>query len=94
VQAQERDPDSTLAFYKAALAARRKHAVELGDRVEVDVVDDVLIVRRDQLTAVLNCGDRPARLPEGDLLISSGPLVDGAVPPDTAVWLRAESPND
>ena len=32
VAAQEQDPDSTLAFYKAALAARRKHTSDTTER--------------------------------------------------------------
>jgi alpha-glucosidase len=34
-----------------------------------------------------NCGSRPVRLPEGDVVLSSGPLTGGMLPPDTAVWL-------
>ena len=35
VAAEEQDPDSTLAFYKAALAARRKHAADANEEVEL-----------------------------------------------------------
>ncbi len=35
VAAQEQDPDSTLAFYKAALAARRKHTTDATEDVEL-----------------------------------------------------------
>ena len=34
----------------------------------------------------LNCGTEPVALPDGDVLLASGPL-DGQLPPDTAVWL-------
>jgi hypothetical protein len=27
------------------------------------------------------------RLPEGDVVLSSGPIIGGKLPPDTAVWL-------
>jgi alpha-glucosidase len=88
VEAQEADPDSTLAFYRRALALRREHASGLGDDVAVDVTDDVLTLRRGPLTVVLNCGKGPIPLPPGELVIASG-AVDGEVPPDTAVWLRS-----
>jgi alpha-glucosidase len=39
------------------------------------------------LMCAVNLGDEPAALPAGDVLLASGPL-DGALPPDTAVWLR------
>ncbi len=43
--------------------------------------------RRGDLTVALNCGTAPVALPEGEVVIASGP-VDGELPGDTAVWLR------
>ena len=55
---------------------------------EAAVLDgDVLRVRRGDLLVVLNCGDAPAELPAGEVLVSSGPL-DGVLPPATSAWLR------
>ncbi len=87
VEAQHDDPDSTLSFYRAALAARRAFATSAGDGVEMlDLGADVLAFRRGPVTVVLNCGTEPVALPAGDVLLASGPL-DGSLPPDTAVWL-------
>jgi alpha-glucosidase len=36
---------------------------------------------------VCNCGSRPVRLPAGEVVLSSGPLDDGLLPPNTAAWL-------
>jgi alpha-glucosidase len=94
VEAQAADPGSTLAFYRAALAARRTFATTAGDAVDLSGSDaDVLVVRRGPVVSVTNCGDAPVALPEGELLVTSGPLADGAdgarlLPPDTAAWLR------
>lgn len=86
-EAQADDPDSTLSFYRAALAARRTFATTAGDDVEIlDLGADVVAFRRGPVTAVLNCGTTPAALPPGDVLMASGP-VSGELPPDTAVWL-------
>lgn len=86
-EAQEGDPDSTLSFYRAALAARRTFATTAGDDVELlDLGADVVAFRRGPVTAVLNCGSAPVALPEGDVLMASGP-VSTELPPDTAVWL-------
>jgi len=52
-----------------------------------DQSEDVLAFRRGPLTVVLNCGEEPAELPSGEVLLSSGPLADGLLPPDTAAWL-------
>lgn len=88
VEAQAADPDSTLAFYRRALAARRAVFKGVGDATTAVAEDDVLVVRRGDVTVVLNTGDRPAALPDGEVLISSGPLPGGVLPPDTAAWLR------
>jgi alpha-glucosidase len=67
---------------------RREFAWTAGDDVEpLDLGTDVLAFRRGPLTVVLNCGDAPVELPEGELLLASGP-VDGKLPADTAAWLR------
>ena len=87
VAAQQSDPDSTLAFYRRALAARRKHAADAGE-VVVEVDDDALTLRRGELTVVLNCGATPVPLPPGELLVASA-AVEDAVPPDTAVWVSS-----
>ena len=88
-EAQAADPGSTLAFYRRALAARREIAWTAGDTVELlDVGEDVLAFRRGPLTVLLNCGTTPVPLPPGEVLLVSGSVDDGTLPPDTAVWLR------
>ncbi|WP_114422449.1 glycoside hydrolase family 13 protein [Nocardioides houyundeii] len=94
VEAQAGDPGSTLEFYRAALAARREHARGLGAEVEVRLdADDVLELRRGPLTVVLNCGDTPTALPQGEVLLSSAGLrSEGGttyLPADAAAWLRS-----
>lgn len=89
VEAQTGDPTSTLEFYRDALRARRDFAWTAGDAVEVvDSTADVLTFRRGPVTVVLNCGTAPAELPEGEVLMSSGPVEGGKLAPDTAAWLR------
>jgi alpha-glucosidase len=91
VAAQSEDPGSTLAFYRAALAARREVALAAGDEVELlDLAPDVLAFRRGPLTVVLNCGTEPADLPTGERVLASAALTaTGQLPADTAVWLRS-----
>jgi alpha-glucosidase len=88
VAAQEQDPDSTLAFYKAALAARRKHTSDATEDVELlRAGSDLLAFRRGGLTVVLNAGAEPTELPAGDVVVASGGLAGRLLPPDTSVWL-------
>ena len=93
VEAQLNDPDSTLAFYRQALAARRSFAETAGDHVEVldssDLGEHVLEVRRGPLTIVVNCGEAPVALPAGEVVLASGPLDGSTLPPNTSAWLRA-----
>jgi alpha-glucosidase len=90
VAAQDADPDSTLSFYRAALAARRKLALAAGDDVAMlDLGTDVLAFRRGVLTVVLNCGTEGVELPAGDIAAASGKLEGRLLGADTAVWLRS-----
>ncbi|GAA1478109.1 glycoside hydrolase family 13 protein [Nocardioides aestuarii] len=89
VEAQWERTGSTLEFYREALRARRAHALDAGDTVDLDVRDDLLVVRRGDLTVLLNCGDTPVELPDGEVLVASGRVDADKLPADTAVWLRA-----
>ncbi len=92
VEAQQRDPGSTLAFYRRALATRKQVTDDLPDEVRlVDGPPDTLaFVRGDGLVCVLNCGDDAAALPveAGEPVIASAPLTGRFLPPDTAAWFR------
>jgi alpha-glucosidase len=86
--AQEHEPGSTLELYRTALAHRRARLVEEVGFELVDRGPNVLAFRRGvSFTCVANMGDVPVALPGGAVLLSSGPLVDDRLPPDTAVWV-------
>jgi alpha-glucosidase len=88
VAAQEDDPESTLTFYRRALALRRTFSATAGPSVELlDLGPDVLAFRRGPITAILNCGTNPVPLPEGELLLASSPLVGDALDANSAAWL-------
>ena len=88
VAAQTGVPGSTLELYRAALAARRTHALPAPEEVTLlDLHPDVLAFRRGSLTVVLNCGADSFELPEGELVIASRDLPGRTLPPDTAAWL-------
>jgi len=93
VEALDRDPDSILALYRAALRVRRAHPA-LGDGTLrwLDAPDGVLLFARDPgFMCVVNISDAPIPMPEGEQMLASGPLTDrGALPTDTAVWLSVD----
>jgi alpha-glucosidase len=92
VEAEEADPGSMLQLYRRALQLRHDlPALGAGSGRDVewlDLTEDVLAFRREPgFTCVVNTGSVPAALPDGDVLLASGPLADGQLPADTAVWL-------
>jgi alpha-glucosidase len=82
---QQNDPDSTLAFYRQAVQLRGSRSEFSGSGI--DWLDELTFQRPGGLVCALNAGDDPLPLPAGEVLLASGPLVDGTLPADTAVWL-------
>jgi len=90
VQAEAADPDSTLSLYRTALGIRRERADLHDDAIEwLDAGDDVIaFVRGTATISVTNFGPDPIELPEHrQLILSSGPLDGGLLPPDSTAWL-------
>ncbi len=90
VERQLGDPASTLELYRRALEVRRSFADDDSDG-EVELLSlgaNVLAFRRGPVTTVVNCGPTAVRLPDGEVVLASGPLAGRALPADTGVWLR------
>ncbi|HSK96238.1 MAG TPA: glycoside hydrolase family 13 protein [Euzebyales bacterium] len=92
VTALDADPDSILNLYRAALRLRRElPALGDGTLQWLDAPAGALVFAREpDLVCAVNFGPGPLRLPgDATVLLSSDPLTDrGALPPDTAAWLR------
>jgi alpha-glucosidase len=90
VEALDRDPDSILTLYREALRLRHEHPA-LGDGTLrwLATPDDVLVFERDPgFVCVVNFSDNAFPLPDGELMVASGPLTVGrTLPTDTAAWL-------
>ena len=94
VEAQERDTRSTLNLYRAAIAIRRSLLTTDSTVAWCDSHPDLLHFRRTNgWECVVNFGDRPRTLPQGEVVLASGPLDPAArtVPPDVAVWMKNSS---
>jgi len=84
---QDGDADSTLTLYRTALRLRRELLVDEAGFELIDLGDDVLAFRRGAgFLCVANMGDESVSLPDGRLVLASGPL-DGQIPADTTVWV-------
>jgi alpha-glucosidase len=91
VAAQTGDPNSMLELYREALRQHRSgHGLGDGPMVWIESAPDVLAFRRGEgLVCVVNLKATPVALPQHEqVILASGPLVDGLLPTDTAVWLR------
>ncbi len=80
-----------LELYRAALQLRRASpALATPGLAWLPSAPDVLCYQRGAgLTVVINLSARPVPVPgHAELLVTSGPLRDGLLPPDTAAWLR------
>ncbi|GEL95220.1 glycoside hydrolase family 13 protein [Cellulomonas composti] len=92
VAAQSADATSMLHLYRDVLARRRAEPC-LGDGTLtwLESSDEVLAFSRGDVTCVVNLGIEPADLPaHTDVLLTSGQLVAGRLPRDTAAWLRTD----
>ncbi|MFJ8673655.1 glycoside hydrolase family 13 protein [Streptomyces sp. NPDC093589] len=95
VAAQTGDAASVLELYRSALRLRRDHPAlgggASGDATLswVDAPAGVLAFTREPgFLCAVNLSDEPYPLPPHDaVLLASGPLTDGRLPTDTAVWL-------
>lgn len=94
VERQRNDPESMLSFFRRAIEIRKGRAEFQGGDVDwLSAPKGALIFRRpnlpgeSELVCALNAGRRPIALPRGEVLLASAPLIDGQLPPDSAVWL-------
>ena len=91
VEAQQADPASMLSLYRRSLAIRASDPNLNGETFAwLSTPDTVLAFRRgDRFVSITNFGPGGAAVPgDADLLLSSAPLVDGALPPDATGWWR------
>jgi alpha-glucosidase len=91
-ESQARHPRSMLSLYREALRIRRgEPALADGSFRWLEAPDGVLAFGRGDFFAfLLNLSADPVELPPHDsVLLRSGPLDEGRLPPDTAVWLAS-----
>lgn len=89
VENQLDDVNSTLSLYRRVLEVRRTHPAVSGDALEWYGAPDGCFAfrRKGGLVCALNTTDDAVLLPPGEPLLSSAPLIDGALPGNAAAWL-------
>ena len=89
--AQEGKLGSTLTFYREALKLRKKLIKDESFRWVHHFNHNVMHFRRQgSWDSITNFGDTPVRLPKGEVLISSAPVVAGHLPANATAWVRHE----
>jgi alpha-glucosidase len=92
VEAEQASPVSMLELYRTALRIRRAEpALGDGPMRWLPSADGVLAFDRGAgVRCVTNLSRAPVGLPpQATVILASGPLAGGMLPPDTSVWLRA-----
>jgi alpha-glucosidase len=90
VSRQLDDEESTLSLYRRAIDIRAKSStLHDGEFTWIGAPDGTLAFRRGtDFVVAVNLAGVPAPMPPGEIVLASGPIDLGLLPPDTAVWLR------
>jgi alpha-glucosidase len=82
---------STLELYRRLLSLRSSHGLGSGDFSWLpDFPASTVAFQNSGVAVIGNLGTAPIALPAGEVLASSGPLVDGQLPGDATAWIRLE----
>jgi alpha-glucosidase len=87
VELQENQSGSTLRMYQDAISLRKKlQGLETLEWVHSHK-KVVHFTRPGGWHCITNFGKKPIALPHGNVMLTSGPLVDGKLPADTTAWV-------
>lgn len=88
VEAEEANQDSSLQFYRKALALRRELQTD-EDLTWHESPDQVLhFSRPGNWHSITNFGKDPVQLPAGEILVGSEPGLSTQLPGEATVWMR------
>jgi alpha-glucosidase len=89
VAVQDGDPDSTLTLYRRAIALRRRlRSTKTLCWIANTSPHVVHFSRPNGWQSVTNFGASPVPRPDGNVLLTSGPLPGDVLPPATTIWLQ------
>ena len=89
VEAEEADSASPLAIYRKALALR--HKLQAKEEIKWHKTTDPSVLhysRSNGWNCITNFRAQSYKMPKGEILISSQPVIDGQIPAGTTVWFK------
>jgi alpha-glucosidase len=90
VDRQDGVKDSTLSLYRSALKLRKQlQSTEELRWIKTSSVQVLHFSRPNGWQCITNFNGKPYKLPAGEVLLASGPIVGGKVPSNTTVWFKA-----
>ncbi len=91
VERAEGDVDSTLHLYRKALKLRKTLlTIEKYEWVRTWNRNVLHFKRPNGWHCITNFGSKPVKLPKGEVVLSSAPLVGGKLPADASAWVIAK----
>ncbi|MCM2578262.1 glycoside hydrolase family 13 protein [Streptomyces meridianus] len=94
VEAQAGRPDSFLELYRVAIGLSRTFRGDESLTWLPAAEGELAFVKGGGLECRVNFSGTPLPLPDGKVLLAGEELVDGMLPPETAVWLEHTRPTD
>lgn len=89
VEAQDGVEGSTLELYRTGLRIRSERLIHDEELEWLDHGPRTLSFRRGSgMTCLVNYGDDPLPLPDGEVILASEPTNSDTLPPNTAVWVQ------
>jgi alpha-glucosidase len=80
---------STLELYRRLLRLRAGHGLGNGDFSWLpDFPASTVAFQNSGVAVIGNLGTAPIALPPGEVLATSGPLLDGQLPGDATAWVK------
>jgi alpha-glucosidase len=95
VEAQDGVNGSTLELYRELLSLRRQlQTTENHTWINHWLQPGVLhFMRNNGWHSITNFGEKPVKLPKGELLATSMPLLEGKLPANATAWVKADVAN-
>lgn len=91
---QAADQSSTLHLYRRLLQLRKHYSLGTAELVWQDLGETAVAFHVRDILIIANTGSAPVAIPTADwtTILETAPIIDGAVQPNSTVWLTLKPP--